>query len=140
MQVSDLHLSPVEVLLFQQLRELFGQDRVLPRLRVSMICGHQYPAQVRDSVPNIEIWSRENSCLFTVIDGNSDPKVVIDRFDGFEESIDFDQVEHQKYLPALFSELGIHYITISSEELQLVCRSGNREGLCETLQKKLQHG
>jgi len=136
--LSDLRFSSSQAQLFRQLMDVFGADRVLPNLHVSMICGQSYPPSLTADFPELPQWAKSTICLFTVIDGESDPRMVIDIFDGFEESIDVKQEERQRYLPLLFSGINVHYITLGSDEIASIGNTGNREMLCAILEQKIQ--
>jgi len=138
--LPEVNLSAGEAQLFRQLMDVFGADRVLPHLPVSMICGQEYPESLQSAFPELADWARTSICLFTVIDGESSPKLVLDIFEGFEASIEIDQVERQRYLPDLFAALNVHYITLSPAELESCSTSGNKEKLCAILEQKIQQG
>jgi len=135
-------LSLAEAQLFRLLVSLFGTDQVLPHLSVMGICGGELPSLPKvNSITNddLAIWARNNKCLFTVVDRNDNPKIVLEFFAGFEDSIDTIEEEHVRILPPLFGTYGIHYITMSKDEFNDILDPGNAFDLVAFLRAKLGH-
>ncbi len=102
-----------EAQLFRLLVSFFGIDRVVPKMSVLTVCGGELPERYQGALRD---WARSSTCLFTVVDGQDSPKLVVEFYEGFADSVDVKEAEHSQHLPSLFSALGIHYITISAQE------------------------
>ncbi|MCO6431541.1 MAG: hypothetical protein J5J00_11830 [Deltaproteobacteria bacterium] len=70
-------------------------------------------------------WAKENKCLFTIVNGSGDPRMVIEFFSGFGESVTVSDVEHQHYLRPILRAAGITYCTISIEEFAEITDPGS---------------
>ncbi len=120
-----INMSLREAQLFRMLSGFFGRDQVIMRMSVLAICGGELPDPLPDSVLaqlgrggafNLDQWAKKNTCLFTIVDQNDMPRMVIEFFAGFESSVDPIEEEHQRLLPPLFSRRQIPYVTISDQE------------------------
>jgi hypothetical protein len=58
-----------------------------------------------------------DKCLFTVVDHDDNPKMVMEFSPDFSDFIEVDRLERQKRLPPLLGACGVQYVTISSQEL-----------------------
>lgn len=121
-----IDISLEEAQLFRMLTALFGGEQVVPQMSVMAVCGGELPSgfnhhslnvsEAQYRALNMPQWAKKNKCLFTVLDCNDNPKMVVEFFSGFRESVSNTEVEHERYLPPLFEALGIHYVTISPQE------------------------
>lgn len=111
-----IDLSVSEAQLFRILVEFFGEDRVVLRMRVIAVCGGELPADLEDQGIDLDAWAKSNRCLFTIVDHNDEPRMVIEFFAGYARSVDPIEVEHQRYLGPILKAAGVNYITISDEE------------------------
>jgi len=109
-----------EALLLRLLTSVFGVERVVPFMRVISVVGGSLPQAMAAEKDNLEDWARENNCLFTIVDEQDDPKLVVEFFSGFDESVDLYEVEHKKYLSPILKAAGIAYVTISEGEFHAV--------------------
>jgi hypothetical protein len=111
-----VNLSLQEAQLFRLLSGLFGGERVVPQMRVISVCGGELPVPASVDAAALRLWAESNRCLFTVVDADDNPRLVIEFFSGFERFIDPTEAEHQRYLPPPLEAAGIRYVTISPEE------------------------
>ncbi len=116
-----MHFEHSEALLFRILTRFFGPERVIPFMSVLAVCGGDLPEQLHtrvniDSPEALNQWAKQNKCLFTVVDFDDTPKLVIEFFSGFKDAFTAAQAEHQRFLPPIFSTLGIPYVTMSEIE------------------------
>ena len=109
-------MSLPEAQLFRLLTSIFGEEKVIYNMRVISVCGGEIPQECIVGDPMLLHWSQSNRCLFTLLNGEDQPRLVIEFFSGYEASIVAVEAEHQRYLRPLFTKLGIHYVTISDEE------------------------
>lgn len=62
-------------------------------------------------------WAERSRCLFTIVDGEDEPKMVVEFAPDFSSYIEVDQLERQSRLPLLLKSRGVQYLTISGDEL-----------------------
>ena len=114
-----------EAILFRLLASFFGKDRVIPHMSVMAICGGVLP-QSLDSSFSEEVqndfhksvleWARESKCLFTVVNTQDVPKLVIEFVSGFSEVIDLKELNRQRCTRPLLQAADVPYITVSPQE------------------------
>ena len=85
-------------------------------MSVLTVCSGELPTGAARLHRNIEKWVRSNKCLFTVVGLEDEPRMVVEFFAGFEDSIDPKEEEHQRILEPLLGAAGIQYVTISKDE------------------------
>ena len=112
-------MSLPEAQLFRMLVALFGRDRVVWSMSTRAVCGGSFPRVLSaGAVPGESLsWAERDKCLFTVVDGDDNPKMVIEFSPDFSKYIEVEQIERQKHLPPLLGACGIQYVTMSSSEL-----------------------
>lgn len=115
-----------EAQLFRLLAGFFGRDQVIPRMSAMAVCGGELPAGFEVEGTDMAVWARSNQCLFTIVDRDEQPKMVVEFFFGFDKSIEFSEAEHQRFLKPLLEAARIMYITISENEFaEMTSPSGN---------------
>ena len=111
-----------EAQLFRMLAGFFGRERVVPKMRVVAVCGGTVPdctgflnggPATQDTM---EEWARKNKCLFTIVDHDDNPKMVVEFMDPVGETLVVSELEHRQYLQPMLAEAGVSYVTISAEE------------------------
>lgn len=103
-------LDHSEAILFRMLSSFFGEENVIPNMSVLSVCyGQEFTAEGEE-------WARRTKCLFTVVDGQDQPKLVVEFFSGFDRPFRPEDEEHQRLLKPLLHKAGIAYITISNQE------------------------
>ena len=112
-------MSLAEAQLFRLLGNLFGGDRVVPNMTVRAVCGGELPTDLGFDI-DLTVWAKKNTCLFTVVDHEDSPKMVVEFFSGVGPVVDPVDLEHQRFLKPLLGRLGILYITISPGEFDEV--------------------
>jgi hypothetical protein len=85
-------------------------------MSVMTICGGDIPSSIPGIRKDPRDWAKKNRCLFTVVDNEDEPCMVVEFFSGYQQGIDPVEAEHQQYLPAILGGAGIQYVTISNEE------------------------
>ncbi len=112
-----INFSHDEAILYRIVSDFFGKERVVPNMSVKAICGEKLPIDYQPKASfNIGSWAKENKCLFTIVDSEDNPCLVIEFFSGFASSVDLLEVEHQTYLPEILQLAGIRYITMTGDE------------------------
>lgn len=139
-----LDLSINEAQLFRQLAVLFGQERVIPHLSVLMVCGGELPnfadsALGESGQKALENgWASKNRCLFTIVDHNDQPKLVIDIMPEFSQQVvDVEQELRARVIDALLQIKGIHYVPISDQDCQELFDPASSLDLVSLLQAHL---
>jgi hypothetical protein len=133
------HMDLREAQLFRILSSFFGRDRVVFRMSALAVCGGQLPPGVEFGEFDLAGWARLNPCLFTIVDGDDNPFMVIEFFSGFEVSIDVAEVEHQRYLRPLLAAAGIRYITMSDDEFSDILDPDGGLDILSFLKAKVAH-
>jgi len=114
-------LSLIEVQLYHLLTAFFGRENVVPNMRVIAICGGELPSQVRDasSVTGVKMldWAKANRGLFTIVDGQDLPRMVVEFFSSTAQALEVRELEHQQFLRPILQAAGVRYVTISEGEL-----------------------
>lgn len=124
-----VELSLDEAQLFNVLCAFFGRENVVPHMRVIAICGGVLPPLTAPGIPSevaeqrtleFEDWARTNRGLFTIVDRDDNPRMVIEFFSGFAEHIDVQEETHQRCLRPILAAAGIPYVTISRDEFSML--------------------
>lgn len=112
-----INFNVSEAQLFRMLVAAFGEDRVVPNMRVIALCNDTVVGQRCNLSADLLAWAENNRCLFTVVNSSNTPCLVVEFFSGFSQGVvDPTEHEHQRYLKPILSDLGIHYVTISDQE------------------------
>jgi hypothetical protein len=95
------------------------------QMRVIAVCGGALPSNIKvegvkagtyldDSA--IHDWATSNRCLFTIVDDNDEPRLVIEFTPELGDIIDSTRLEHQRMLAPILRAVGINLITITDDE------------------------
>lgn len=115
-----------EAQLFRLLVSFFGEDRVVPFMSVKAVCGGGVPQSLpvdvsagiqRDTQCSVEAWARASRCLFTVVNEQDCPCLVVEFFESFERIVEVKELMRRRYLPPVLAAAAVHYVTISLDEL-----------------------
>lgn len=126
-----------EAQLFRLLCDLFGTERVFPKLSVAVVCEGDVPQLCSKRFPDLDSWASSNTCLFTIVDEGDQPRMVVEFFSGFSESIDAEEAEHQQYLKPILHARGIHYVTVDDDEFSELLHPDADFGMVQLLEAKL---
>jgi hypothetical protein len=134
-------LTLQEAQLFRVLTSFFGRERVVPRMSVLCVCGGCLPEQLEVqrfglSRVELELWARSNTCLFTIIDDEGDPHLVIEFCSDFAETVDLEELEHSRYLKGLLAPLSIAYVTMTPAEFAELLTPGSGLDIVSLLRDK----
>lgn len=144
-----IDLTHNEAILFRVLAGLFGIEQVIPNMSAISVCGGNLPERLvwpkdellaRKGIYPIDpiIWARNNKCLFTIVDQNDCPCMVIEFSSDFTHTVDLVALEHKRFMEPLLSAAGIKYITISSEEFADILDPSSSLDLVTLLQAKVE--
>lgn len=103
--------------LFRLLQDIFGASRVIPLIRLKALCGGGLP-EVSDCRLDKEDEHENIKCLFTVVDKDDEPKMVVD-FDAKDlVEIDVYEFNKQEVVKKYLREVGIKYLLIENSEFE----------------------
>ncbi len=131
-----ISLTLEEAQLFNLLASFFGRENVIPHMSVLTVCGEGAEALV-SSNRELLAWAKRNKCLFTIIDSRDEPKLVVEFFSGFGDSIDLIEEQHQRLMPPLLKSAGIRYVTFSPEEFSEVLNPSSGVDFVTLMQAKI---
>jgi hypothetical protein len=110
-------MSLNEAQLFRLLVGFFGKDRVLFSMSVRAVCGGDLASLSHPLDEETRAWAERSRCLFTVVDEEDDPKMVVEFEPDFSKFIEVEQLERKSRLPSLLKASGVQYLTITGEEM-----------------------
>lgn len=114
-----VEMSLQEAQLFRMLCGFFGRDRVVWNMSIRSVCGGALSASSNSAVTApADDWVDLMGCLFTVVDDEDTPKMVVEFAPDFSRCIEVQQMERHQRLPSLLEVYGIRYISITSEEFR----------------------
>ena len=107
-----------EAQLFRMLTTLFGEERVIPHLSLSMVLGAQeLDADTRN-------WAAQQRCLLTIVGKDDEPRFVLD-FAAIEgEVIDPSRIELHSRGAELLTKHGIFFFSMKDLQFQRLISSG----------------
>lgn len=131
-------MSLNEAQLFRILTGFFGKERVLFSMSVRAVCGGDLAALEGSLDATTRAWGERNRCLFTIVDDDDDPKMVIEFEPDFSNYIEVDQLERKSCLPALLKARGIRYLTFTIDEMDEILDPQSSLGLIDLLKDRFQ--
>ena len=108
-----------EAQLYRILGNLFGKENVIIGMSVLAICGGTFPENMAltNQDINLKEWAKNNSCLFTIMDSQDNPKMVVQLQADFSQEIDIQILESREYAAPILKSAGIRYVTFTRNEL-----------------------
>ena len=140
-----ISLEQHEAVLFRMLAAFFGEERVIPHMSIFAVCSGQIPKAVsRDWLQEVEAychhaptaWAKQNKCLFTIVDGDDEPKMVVEFVADFSGTVDVAELNKRKFIRPALQAAGVNYITISAQEFHEITLPGSSFTLSKLLQEK----
>lgn len=129
-------MSLNEAQLFRLLVGFFGKDRVLFSMSVRAVCGGDLSSLSHTLDEETRAWAERNRCLFTVVDAEDDPRMVVEFEPDFSSFIEVDQLERKSRLPAVLKASGVQYLTITGEEMGEILNPNGTIGLVDVLKDR----
>ena len=129
-------MSLNEAQLFRLLVGFFGKDRVLFSMSVRAVCGGDLSSLSYTLDEETRAWAERNRCLFTVVDAEDDPRMVVEFEPDFSNFIEVDQLERKSRLPALLKASGVQYLTITGEEMGEILNPNGTIDLVDVLKDR----
>ncbi len=131
-------MSLQEAQLFRVLGAFFGRERVVWNMSVRTVCGGEYPAIGGESESSVARWAEVAGCLFTIVDDEDDPKMVVEfAIDHTTRCLDLDLMERQRRLPELLGNRGIQYVMLTADEFSEILDPNSSLDLVAVLQDRL---
>jgi hypothetical protein len=135
---SMSEMSLQEAQLFRMLVSFFGQERVLWGMSVKAVCGGEYPHLHDLPVAATSAWADGDRCLFTVVDEQDEPKMVVEFAPDYSRYIEVDRLDRHTMLPRLLGARGVQYVTMTAKELDEIIDPGGTLDLVAFLQDKFE--
>jgi len=132
-----LNLSLSEAQLFRLLTRVFGSERVIPRMSVLAVCGGTLPGAVEHHRGDMLDWAKKTTCLFTVVDEDNLPQMVVEFCSGFDRDVDVLELEHHQYVRPILDAGRVLYIAIHPEEFHSVLDPASGESFDVLIRAKV---
>lgn len=113
-----VEMSLQEAQLFRMLSGFFGRDRVVWNMSIRSVCGGVSTSVNSSLGAPAETWVDVAGCLFTVVDAEDTPKMVVEFAPDFSRYIEVNLLERHQRLPGLLDRHGIRYISITFDEFR----------------------
>jgi hypothetical protein len=133
--MSEMSLE--EAQLFRVLGAFFGRDRVIWNMSVRTVCGGVLPPEMVQDGQGVASWVTAAGCLFTIVDEDDVPKMVVEFAVDHSESIDLELLERQHQLPKLLESCGIRYVVVTDSEFQEILDPQSSLDLVSLLKDRL---
>lgn len=131
------HFTIEEAQLFRQLCAIFGKDRVIPYMSVRAVISDSYDdAGLPDSIGLLEIHAN-SKCLFTIVDGDDRPCLVVEFSATEGDVVDIAQLERFRHVQPILNAHRVHFITLSLAEFNETLDPQSGIKLVALLQGKL---
>lgn len=135
-----VHLTLEEAQLFRFLGEFFGIDKVIHRISVSVVCGGEFPAKFNSLGQDFYAWTKQRKCQFTIVDEESDPKLVVELAANKSDPIEHSEIQYQRHLKPILRARGVRYVTFSQAEFSEVLNPESNLDFTGLLESKLDFG
>jgi hypothetical protein len=106
-------------------------------MSVRTVCGGVFPPGVVDAQGATARWASVAGCLFTIVDQEDVPKMVVEFALDISECIDVQLLERQQELPKLLESCGIRYIVVTGEEFNEILDPQSSLDLASLLRDRL---
>jgi hypothetical protein len=133
--MSEMSLE--EAQLFRVLGTFFGRDRVVWNMSVRTVCGGTLPLGIAKEGKDVASWVTAAGCLFTIVDDDDVPKMVVEFAVDHSEAIDLELLERQHQLPKLLESCGIRYVVLTGAEFQEILDPQSSLDLVNLLKDRL---
>jgi hypothetical protein len=133
--MSEMSLE--EAQLFRILGGFFGRERVVWNMSVRTVCGGSFPPVSAAEAGDVGRWANAAGCLFTIVDADDVPKMVVEFAVDLSRCIDLQLLERQQQLPGLLESCGIRYIVVTPSEFQEILDPRSSLDLASLLKDRL---
>lgn len=105
-----------EAQLMRMVAGFFGKERIVYKASLSLVCGEKLTEPNNFNGHEFSEWAKRYKCLFTVMNDNGDPRLVIELLPDITGTIDSSQIEHMHFVKPTLNAAGLHHVTLSREE------------------------
>ena len=133
--MSEMSLQ--EAQLFRVLGGFFGRDRVVWNMSVRTVCGGSYPPGAEEIAVDIANWAEVAGCLFTIVDDDDCPKMVVEFAVDLKRCIDVQLLERQEHMPKLLALCGVRYVVVTEAEFEEILDPNSSLDLTSLLKDRL---
>ena len=131
--MTEILLELHEAQLLKLLQSFFGKDRVMPHLSVRMICA-EFTSDIESVCPASVAAER---CLFTIIDEQSVPHLVLEFMPDRKLAIEVESLTRVEQIRSCLSAVGVRYLHFELEEFQELLDPDSGLSLVRLLQAKI---
>ncbi|RIL11823.1 MAG: hypothetical protein DCC75_01580 [Proteobacteria bacterium] len=140
-------LSHNESILFRLLAGFFGEERVVPHMSLFAVCGGEVPTGLnvlmlaeiqREAKVAPQEWARQSKCLFTIVDNQDQPKLVMEFVADFSSIVDLRELTRRRYIEPFLEAAGVRYLTVSPGEFSEITDPGGNLDFFHFLQSKFE--
>lgn len=130
-----------EAILFRLLTGFFGKDRVIPNMSLLAVCSGDVPPGDYPGFDKASLrgWAKSHKCLFTIVNGEDAPCMVIEFAPGIRDIVDLEDLSRRKVMRPLLKAAGISYLTMDARELALLTDPSDPVDFFHFLEDKVEH-
>jgi len=117
-------------------------------MSVMAICGGALPelddGSLFDEIEvncnqSLDDWARQAKCLFTIVNFQNMPKMVIELLADFSEIVDVQELERQRYLKPLLKAAGVPYVIMTREEFAEITNPASKFDIFAFLKSRFEY-
>jgi len=135
--VSIAEFNIEEAQLFRKLVALFGKDCVIPNMSLSTVISDSYEGSDGSTLPFLTERQAGSKCLFTIVDANDKPGLVVEFAATEGDIVDIERLERCKHLEPILSAHNIRFVTLSLSEFNETLDPSSGVKFISLLQGKL---
>lgn len=120
-------------MLLRMLSAFFGVDRVLYGMSLLSVCGGEEAGMGDED----RSFARGRKCLFTVVDYDDSPRMVVELLPGEGTVVEMGYYERQDFVEESLEQAGVRYVAVSIDEVDGVTDPDTPLDLCSLLTNKL---
>jgi len=117
--MANAKFSLREAQLYRLLAALFSEDRVIPYMSLAAVLGEQ------QMDAETVVWCKQQSCLFTIVSTEGEPKFVLDFAAVEGETIDPLRVDLHRRGKEILQKYGIYFFALSEVDFESILLVGN---------------
>ena len=130
-------LTLEEAQLFRQLTALFGKEAVIPNMSLKAVILDTYEDGENPKALPISDKSAILKCLFTIVDANDRPCMVVEFSATEDDVVDLSSLERVQELALVLGDHNIRFVTLSRAEFNETLDPGSGVKFVALLQGKL---
>ena len=132
-----------EAQLYRMLVAFFGAERVIPHMSLLAVCGGEVPARISPTIAgtlpaDLVGFARGHRCLFTIVNEDDSPRMVLDFEAADPDAINADRLEYQRVAEPMLAAVGVRFVTITGPELTEMLKPGGNLDLFSLLRGRFE--